>query len=389
MSQAHFLLAFLVLLGGVASVLRLVSSRAPLVPYPVVLAAAGLLLGLVPGLNVPKLSPDLVLLAFVPGLVFEAALTVDPVEMWRRGLAIGLLATVGVAMTVLLVAAGAHFVLGLSWPAGFLLGAIVAATDPIAVVSIIRRVGAPAGVSAILEGESLLNDGTGIAVFAAVAASIATGAPNAADAGARLVLLLAGGIAAGVAFGLAGGLLMRLSDEAEVAILATLVVVYGAYLCADFVGASGIVAVVTAGIVLARFGDRAGHLHDRPVTGFWNLAAFALNAVLFVLIGVEVPGGRLLALLPLALGAWVLVFIVRAAPVYSLLWGRAIPWRWRHMVFFSGLRGGLGVALALVAEATPGVDPRVPPIAYGVVLLSLFIQGGLALPVARRLRLAG
>lgn len=388
MPQSHVLLALLLALGGLATVLRLLSARAGILPYPVVLAAAGVLLGLIPGVQVPRPGPDLILLAFVPGLVFEAALTVDPGELARRALPVGLLATVGVALMVGLVAAGAHLLLGLNWTSGFLLGAIVAATDPIAVVSIIRRIGMPAGLATILEGESLLNDGTGIAVFAAVIGTIASGAPSPGDAGARLAVLLAGGIAAGLAFGGAGVLLMRVSDEGEVEILATLVVAYGAYLVADAFGASGVVAVVVAGILLARYGDRRGHLHGTQVAGFWHLAAFALNAVLFVLVGFALPAGHLVAVLPAALGAWGLMLIARSLPVYGLLAvadvrARHVPWAWRHLVYLGGLRGGLGVALALVAAATPGVDPKVPAIAYGAILLSLVVQGALLLPLAR------
>jgi CPA1 family monovalent cation:H+ antiporter len=131
-----------------------------MLPYPVVLAAAGVVVGLLPGGQLGHVGADVILLAFVPGLVFEAALTLDLPELRRRLLPVGLLATIGVALTVLLIGTLTHLVLGLSWASAMLLGAILAATDPIAVVTLMRQMKAPFGLSAILEGESLFNDGT-------------------------------------------------------------------------------------------------------------------------------------------------------------------------------------------------------------------------------------
>ena len=122
MTSAQSFLLFLILLGAAAIALRLVSRRAPIVPYPVLLAVGGILIGLIPGLALPRVSPDLILLAFVPGLVFEAALSLNLEELWRRVVPVALLATVGVFLTVLLIGALAHYGLGLDWASGFLLG---------------------------------------------------------------------------------------------------------------------------------------------------------------------------------------------------------------------------------------------------------------------------
>ena len=149
MSTAQSFLFFLILLGAAATALRLVSRTAPTVPYPVLLAVGGVLIGLIPGLHLPPIGPDLILLAFVPGLVFEASLALDLEEVWRRIVPISLLATVGVFLTVVMIAVLVHFGLGLDWASGFLLGSIVAATDPIAVVSMLRRLGAPRGLEEI------------------------------------------------------------------------------------------------------------------------------------------------------------------------------------------------------------------------------------------------
>ena len=389
--QQRFLL-LLILVGTLATVLGLVSRRARMLPYPVVLAAAGVVVGLLPGEQLPHIGADVILLAFVPGLVFEAALTLDLPELARRLLPVGLLATAGVAATVLLIGTLTHLLLGFSWASGMLLGSILAATDPIAVVTLLRQIKAPAGLAAILEGESLFNDGTGVAVFSAVLATIVAGAPSLGDAAVRFVEIGVGGAVIGLAVGFLGVALMRAAEDAPLEILATLVIAYGSYLAADIIHASGIVAVVAAGVVIARYGSTTGKLHGTQLLGFWNLLAFVLNAILFILVGAALPASKLLPVAGLVLAAFAIMLVIRAVPVYGLLgvldWrARAIPWRWRHLTFWAGLRGALSVALALSVADLTQVDKRVSIVAYGVVLLSLLIQGGLIAPVARALKI--
>lgn len=385
--QQRFLL-LLILVGALATVLGLVSKRARLLPYPVVLAMAGVAVGLLPGEQLPRIGANVILLAFVPGLVFEAALTLDLLELRRRLIAVGLLATAGVALTVVLIGTLTHLFLGLSWASGMLLGAILAATDPIAVVTLLRRLKAPAGLAAILEGESLFNDGTGVAVFTAVLATILSGTPSAGDAALRFLEITVGGTAIGLAVGFLGLALLRFAEDAPLEILATLVIAYGSYLAADLVHASGIVAVVVAGIVVARYGIAIGRLHGPQLIGFWNLLAFVLNAMLFILVGAALPAWRLVPVAGMVLIAFLVMLVTRAVPVYGLLGVAAlrpppIPWGWRHVTVWAGLRGALSVALALSVADLAGVDSRVALIAYGVVLLSLLVQGGLITPVAR------
>jgi monovalent cation:H+ antiporter, CPA1 family len=393
MTAAQGFLFFLLLLGILAAVLRLFSQRAPVIPYQVILAAAGVILGLIPGLPLPKIGPELLLLAFVPGLVFEAALSLDLQELRKQALAIGLLATVGVFIGTLLLAMTAHYLFGMDWTASAVLAAIVATTDPVAVVSVLRRLRVPTGLTAILEGESLFNDGTGVAVFTAVLASISAGAFSASDASVRFLLITVGGVAAGLIVGTAAVLLLRRAEEAELEILTTLVAAYGSYLLADLLHFSGVVAVVVAGLEVARFGHGARRMKGTQLLGFWSLLAFVLNAVLFVLVGSRLPTTELIKVLPLAAGLYVAMVVVRAVPVYGLLAisdprATNIRWSWRVLTFWGGMRGALSVALALVVAATPGIDPRVSTVAYGMVVLSLLIQGGLIGPLAHALGLS-
>jgi CPA1 family monovalent cation:H+ antiporter len=391
-SEQRFLL-LLIVVGAVATALGLISQRARLLPYPVVLAAAGIAVGLLPGGQLPRIGGSIILLAFVPGLIFEAAITLDLAELRRRIIPVGLLSTVGVAMTVLLIGLLTHLAIGISWASAMLLGAILAATDPIAVITLLRRLNAPAGLAAILEGESLFNDGTGVAVFSAVLATILGGAPSFGDATLRFFEITLGGTAIGLAVGFLGLALLRFADDAPLEILATLVIAYGSYLAADVLHASGIVAVVVAGIVVARYGARIGRLHGPQLLGFWNLLAFVLNAMLFILVGAALPATALLPVAGLVVVAYLIVLLTRAAPVYALLGladlrGASIPWAWRHVTFWAGLRGALAVALALSVSGAAGVDSRVAVVAYGVVLLSLLVQGGLMAPVTRGLKIA-
>jgi CPA1 family monovalent cation:H+ antiporter len=174
--------------------------------------------------------------------------------------------------------------------------------------------------------------------------------------------------------------------DAELEILVTLVLAYGSYLVADLLHASGVVAVVTAGIVVA------GVLQGTQLHGFWRLVAFVLNAILFLLVGAALPTHRLLAVAGLVIGGYAIMSLARAVAVYGTLAAvdlraRSIPWRWRHMTVWGGIRGALSVALALSVAEYPQIPAQVSVVAYGMVVMSLLVQGGLLLPVAGWLKL--
>ena len=385
MSEPQRLLAFLVLLSALAVGLRAVSHRSKL-PYPVVLAVGGILVGLIPGARTGIVGPDLILLAFVPGLVFQAAFTLQLTQLRRLLIPVGLLATLGVAFMVVATGAAFHAALNLSWSDGFILAAVLAPTDPIAVVSVLRAIHAPAAVTTLLEGESLLNDATGVAVFTALVAAAASGSLTVGDVAIRFLVAAGIGSAVGVAWGVLAVPALRWTTEAPLEFLTTLTLAYGSYLTADILHGSGIVAVVVAALILVITRRRLS-LHGDRLLDFWDLGGFILNVLVFMLIGAALPSSDVIGLAGSIAVGFVLLVLFRSAVVYPVLvacdWkARKVPWRLRPLVVWGGMRGALSVALALSLQSHGGVGPDVIAIAYGIVVVSLLVQGGTVRPLA-------
>lgn len=349
-------------------------------PYQVVLAVFGVAIGLAPALPHIRLSSDVILAAFIPALVFEAALNLNLPALRQVIRPVALLATVGVVISIGLIGGLAHLIIGLSWPGALLLGAILSPTDPIAVVGVVRRSGAPVRLATLLEGESLFNDGTGAAAFTAVLAAITAGHFSAPNVTLRFVVPSVVGAGIGATVGLAGAALVRRTTSAPLEVGLTVMVAYGSYALAAAVGAAGVMAVASAGVAMARVGTWGRHTERS-----WSRLALILNVALFTLIGLDLPALAVLAApFPVLIGFGILL-ISRALPVYLL--GFGIPQRWRQLMWWGGVRGGISVALALAAEGQPGVDRSVPVIAYGVIVLSLIFQGTVVRPAVSLLRL--
>jgi len=293
---------------------------------------------------------------------------------------VALLATAGVVISVGVIGALAHFAIGLSWPGALLLGAILSPTDPIAVVAIVRRSGAPVPLATLLEGESLFNDGTGAAAFIAVLAATASGHFSVPEASLQFIVLTAAGALIGAAVGLAGASLVRLTSWAPLEIVLTLIVAYASYAIAAAVGAAGVMAVAAAGVAVAWLGRWSS-----GTKRLWARIVLVLSVVLFTLIGLGLPAYGIVGYaIPILLG-FAILLASRAAPVYLL--GFGIPDRWRQLMWWGGVRGAISVALALAAAGQPGVDSSVPVIAYGIVVLSLVFQGSVIRPAVGLLRL--
>src|SRR6476620_948173 len=379
----------LVGLLGLAAFVAIVVRRLR-VPYTVALVIAGLLVGLLAGAaGFPPIdvSPDLVLLVLLPGLVFEAGYRLRFAELrrWFRGLA--LLAIPGVVISAGIVAIVLNVAIGLRLDLAFIVGAMVSATDPAAVVATFKRLRVPPALSTLVDGESLLNDGTGLVLFAiALQVVVAPIGPG------QAVITFVGTVAISVAIGLATGVLaariISFVDDHLIELTISVVLAYGSYMLADVFHLSGVIATVTAAIVLGNVGPGRAltATGTDAIDTVWEFFAYLLTAVVFLLVGLAIPPVRLLD----AIGpfAWAIVGILvgRAIVVYGLLGGlsrlvpgpglvEAVPTGWLHVLFWAGLRGAVAVAMALSLPADIPQRALLQEITFGVVLFTLLVQG--------------
>ena len=371
-----------VLLLMVAAAVAILVKRLP-IPYVTALALVGAAAGLLPHPSAPTLTHSVILFAILPGLLFEAGFNLRWNHLRHDLIAIGVLATFGVLLTTAAVAGLAVLVLGLSLPIAILFGAMVAATDPVAVVALFRRLGIPGRLTTILEAESLLNDGTGVVVFGIALAAMTSGGMSGWKATEQFLQLTAGGVALGTGVGLVLSWLTARLDDPQVEITFTAIAAYGGYLLAEAVHVSGILAVVAAAIVLGNYGRTHGMSQrtSAAVDTFWDYVAFLLNSAIFLLIGLSLPLGDVFSHVWLVVGAVAVVLAARAVIVYGTFGGmrlvhRGLPIRWQHLLVWGGLRGAIAVALLLsIPPSNLASLGSVPALVYGIVLFNLVAQG--------------
>ncbi len=387
------LVAFVALL--VAMPLVAFASRQLRLPYTVALVLVGIVVSALPLRDQLAVSPGAVVALLVPGLVFEAAYRLDGDELRRTFGGIALLAVPGVLVSAAVVAGVLHLATGLPANEAFLVGAMVSATDPVAVVATMRRLRAPRRLVTLIDAESLFNDGTGILVF-----TIALGTFGTPETLAGNAVAFVAGIAASVLIGAVAGFLIAkaaaLTEDHLIELTLTLLAAYGTYLVADLVHASGIIATVVAGIVLGTYGRRVG-LSPRAqeaIDDVWEFLAFVLTAIVFLLIGIAIPLDALRgALAPIAWGV-AAVLAGRALVIYGLLGGTArvahrlgraprLPGSWLHVMNWAGLRGAIATALALSLPADLPDRAMLQGITFGIVLFTLIVQGATAERVVR------
>jgi len=374
---AHLLFLFLIVVAVA------IATRYARVPYTVGLVIAGLLIGLLPRRAEFSLTPDLVMFVFLPALLFAGCWTLPLSVLRRNWLPVTLFATAGVFIGMLVARLvlvwGAHFSPSAAW----LFGAIIAATDPVAVIAIFRSLRGNEELATILEGESLFNDATAVVAFKITLLVSLSAAPTVWFAPvADFVVLCAGGILVGAVIGVLALLFLRLIDDYLVEATTTMVVAYGAYLIADSLHVSGIFAVIVAGLLLSRVGERFGSFSAtrQSVNQFWELVAFLSNSMLFLLVGLTIDLGVLYhSLLAVAWGV-VAVAFSRVVSVYGLSFvsaklGRAIPKSWQHIFLLGGLRGALSMALALSLPLRLPHRDLLIAMVFGVVLFTIVIQG--------------
>jgi monovalent cation:H+ antiporter, CPA1 family len=360
------------------------------VPNTVALVAVGLVIGAVAGAlgfgDELEVTPELVLLVILPGLVFEAAyrLRLDELRRWFSGLL--LLAVPGVLISAGIVALVLHQATGLRVDLAFIVGAMVSATDPAAVVATFKRLAVNRSLATIVDGESLLNDGTGLVLFA-IAVRAVTEPVGPPDAFLGFVTGVVFSVGSGLVAGLLAARLIAAVGHHLIELAISGILAYGTYLLADGFHRSGVIATVTAAVVLGNYGPGRA----LTVTGadaidtLWEFVALVLTTVVFVLIGMAIPPVRLLGSLGPILWVVVAMLLGRMLIVYGLLGAvsrlaplpglaAAMPGPWLHVLFWGGLRGAVAVAMALALPSDLPQRALLQEITFGAVLFTLLVQ---------------
>jgi len=369
-------------------------------PYTVALVLVGLALSFQQAIQF-ELTPEIILLLFLPPLVFEAALHID-YHTFRRVLTpVLLLAVLGVLITVgivfgLLTATGL-----LDWRTALIFASLIAATDPVAVVSLFKALGAPKKLSTLVESESLFNDATTIVIFHLVTAVVLMpggmeGHVDLLQAVRQFLLVSLGGMGIGIVTGVVANQIFARVDDHLIEITLSTIVAYGAYLLAEQFHLSGVLAVVFAGMLIGNRSDRSMSPTTRMVLmNFWEYIAFLVNSLVFILIGMEVVFPKLEGdIILLLLAAVSAVLISRAVAVYGLsfisrLLRNRVPASYQHVLFWGGLRGAVSLALALsIPHYFPGRQ-MVLTLTFAVVLFTLLVQATTISPLLRKLGLTG
>ena len=393
---------FLIWLLIAASAIAILAKRLR-APYTVALVAGGLILSalrlphlspLDPGQRPNWLTPDVILIVFLPALVFEGSVKLNVRDLLRSSAPLLLLANLGVLLAALVTGYLVHWTIGLPVEIALLFGAIISATDPISVLAIFNNLRMDKRLSLIVEGESLLNDGTAAALFQIVLAGIMAGHLSISKGVGEFLLAVVGGASLGSLLGYAASKLTRRIDDPEVQITLTAVVAYSSYLLAYQLHLSGILATASAGLIVGNLGTRNCSAQTKTaMQSFWAYIAFIMNSLVFLLIGLEIHVDALLLSWRPALLAVGAVLAGRALSVYLLVpvsntLTEKIPLRWQHVIVWGGLRGALALALALSLGSTFPDRTLVLDLTFGVVMFSILVQGLTVKPLLKVLGLA-
>src|SRR5918992_573042 len=380
------------------------------IPYPILLVLGGLGLSLVPGLPDFELPPELVLIAFLPPLLYSSAFFTSLRDLRANVRPISLLSVGLVAVTTLVVGVVAHWTIdGMPWSAAFVLGAVVSPTDPIAATLLAHRLGVPRRLVTIIEGESLVNDATALVLYRFAVAAVVTGAFSLWEAGARLVLNAAAGIAIGLVVGYVVRQVRRRMNHSPSEITIALLTGYLAYQPAEALGVSAVLAAVTVGIYMGWYTPELTDAETRlQGDAFWSILVFILNAALFTLVGLQLPlvldgldGWSTVELVGAAAAVCAAVVLARVLFVFPFMYvpkrlRRGIRqrqptprWDYGAVLSWAGMRGAVSLAAALAIPLETDAGTPFPGrsliifLAFTVIMFTLVVQG-LTLPVVIR-----
>jgi CPA1 family monovalent cation:H+ antiporter len=393
MRDIELVLLLLVLVTALTIIARRLT-----VPYPIVMVLGGLVLSAIPGLPEFQLPPDLVFFVFLPPLLFAGGYFTSLRDFKANLRPIVTLAFGLVIFTAAVVALVAYWLVpSLGWAGAFALGAIVSPPDAVAATAIFQRVGVPRRIVTILEGESLVNDATALVLYRFAVAAAAAGTFSLLDAGMSFVVVLVGGIAVGLVVGFAGEWLLANIRDTAIAVTITLLAPYAAYLGAESIGVSGVLATVVGGL-LARRATRRSSSDVRVVaTAAWQMLLFLLNGLVFMLIGLQLPSVLRGLTADLTRVATVTAAVCLAVVIARIVWvypasylprlipaiGRRDPnppWQAVFVVGWSGLRGVVSLAAALALPADFPERDLILFLVFAVILVTLVGQG-LTLPL--------
>ena len=392
----HNVESVLVLLLAAALLVRLAEFGN--IPAPIVLVLGGLGIALIPGLPEVELDPDVVFLVFLPPLVYAAGWRTSPLELRALMRPLALLSVGLVFVTAAAVAVVAHaMVPELGWAEAAVLGAVLAPTDAVSSTSIFRRLGAPERVRLLVEGESMINDGTALVLYR-IAIGVATGSAfSFGGAVLEFVGISVGGIAVGLAVGAFSNLVVRRQTDGGLSIFLSVLTAYGAYVGAEQLHVSGVLAAVVAGVYGGYQSPRSLDADIRlSAVAFWGVLVFGLEITLFVLLGLQLPGvvdtlnqtsaGVSDLLAPVAAIAAVSIS-VRLAFVFAMGTDAGETAGQRFAVGWSGMRGAVSLAAALAVPLSVGARPQIIFLSFALILVTLVGQG-LSLPfIVRALKL--
>lgn len=376
--EVETLLTLLVIATSVAILVRYIK-----LPYTVMLVLGGLVLGLLHYFPEVQMTPEIVMTVFLPILLFDAAINIEYSHLRQDLAAILTFAIPGVLIALLVTATGMVWGAGFSWPVALLFGAMIVATDPVSVIAIFKKLGVPHRLTGFVEGESLLNDGTAIVAFQIVLAVVLTGKFSVMDSLQTFLLVCLGGLGVGLVIGYAAIAVLEKIDDHLLELMITAVLAYGVYLVAESLHVSGVIAVVTAGIMVGNLGwERAMTPTTRvAISTFWEFAAFVVNSLIFLLIGLQIHLDELVShAFPIGVGILAL-FAGRMLAIYPLAalmngaFKSNLPWSWTHVLVWGNLKGAL--SMALVMSLPPEVPYRQELLVtiFGVVLFSLLVPG--------------